>query len=222
MRYVVIDLEMNNISKKYKEERKLCGMEIIEIGAVCMSEDFEECGSFRTYVKPQFNENVTGEIRKLTGIRMEMLQSAPDFIEAIRLFFDWCDRIGDDIEIYQWSENDYSQIMKEITLKHYTPTDHENEFLIGWNNFQRQYQEYIGMDRDISLTDALMYAGQDFMGRQHDALYDARNTAGLLAILKDSTKREKYLSIVVEALRPKKQGISLGEMIDLSMISVSA
>ena len=222
MMYVVIDLEMNHINKRYKEERKLCGMETIEIGAVCMNEEFEEMGAFSTYVKPRFNDNITGEIRKLTGIKMDMLDSAPSFAEAIKMFFAWCDRMDDDIEIYQWSENDYSQIMKEIGLKHYIPTAHEREFLIGWNNFQKQYREFLGMERDISLSDALMYAGQDFAGRKHDALYDARNTANLLGIMKDPKKRERYLSIVKEAFRPKKQGIALGDMIDLSMIQVYA
>ena len=34
MNYVIVDFEMNAVANQYKEERAICNMEIIEIGAV--------------------------------------------------------------------------------------------------------------------------------------------------------------------------------------------
>lgn len=42
MKYIVVDLEMNPIQSKLKQERKICKNEIIQIGAVCLNEDYDE------------------------------------------------------------------------------------------------------------------------------------------------------------------------------------
>ena len=54
---------------------------------------------------------------KLTGIKTSMVESAPYFDDALRMFFSWCNSIQDDIQIIQWSDNDYAQISREIQLK---------------------------------------------------------------------------------------------------------
>ena len=40
MKHIVVDLEMNEISRKYREAKALCKMEIIEIGAVLLDENY--------------------------------------------------------------------------------------------------------------------------------------------------------------------------------------
>ena len=55
MKYIVIDLEMNKIARS-SEARKICKSEIIEIGAVMLDENLQEIGNFRTYVKPEYND----------------------------------------------------------------------------------------------------------------------------------------------------------------------
>ena len=56
MKHIVVDLEMNSLAKEFKEEKILCGREIIEIGAVVLDEQYHEIGSFKTLVKPQYND----------------------------------------------------------------------------------------------------------------------------------------------------------------------
>ena len=46
MKHIVVDLEMNNISNKYKDFD--CTMETIEIGAIMLDENYQEISSFRT------------------------------------------------------------------------------------------------------------------------------------------------------------------------------
>ena len=54
MKYIVLDLEMNGVPKDNKEAFESSHMEIIEIGAVALDEDYREIDSFLTYVKPPF------------------------------------------------------------------------------------------------------------------------------------------------------------------------
>ena len=53
MKHIVVDLEMNTLAKQFKEEKSICGSEIIQIGAVLLDENYQEIGSFHTLVRPQ-------------------------------------------------------------------------------------------------------------------------------------------------------------------------
>ena len=120
MKHIAIDLEMNTLDKKFKDEKKICGREIIQIGAVLLDDRYQEIGSFNTLVKPQYNERIERKFEKLTGITTEMVQNAPVFAEAIRQFLSWCHSIKDDIRIYQWSDYKRIRIKKNLLrLKRY-------------------------------------------------------------------------------------------------------
>ena len=40
----------------------------------------------------------------------------------------------------------------------------------------------LGTKRRIALSDAVFYLGEDFQGAEHDALWDARNTAEVFVL----------------------------------------
>lgn len=222
MKYVVIDLEMNPIATVYTAERKICTLEVIEIGAVLLDEKYQEIGNFVTLVKPRFNSRIEKKYEKLTGIETEMTESAPYFEDALDMFFSWCNNISDKIQIIQWSENDFAQFSKEIQMKQILlATQHQRYMNAPWLDFQAEYGHTLGLEHNISLKDAIMYAGEDFCGRQHDALADARNTAELFGIVRDEIKCKKALQNVIEALKPKNN-FSIGDMFDFSAFSLSA
>ncbi|MCR5216245.1 MAG: exonuclease domain-containing protein [Lachnospiraceae bacterium] len=221
MKHIVIDIEMNNISAK-SEARRICTMETIEIGAVMLDDNLEEISSFRTYVKPKFNEEIEKKITKLTGITNEMVRNAPEFTEALRMFTNWCLGTGDDVKIYAWSESDYNQISKEMILKDYHFTEMEASILTNrWSDFQAEFDNHLGFERQVSLKMALDMAGVNFSGREHDALDDARNTAELLHIFKDEELFEKSLKIIKDVMQPKTIGSSIGDMFDFSMFELA-
>ena len=56
----------------------------------------------------------------------------------------------------------------------------------------------------------------DFSGREHDALDDARNTAGLLQIFRDKELFNMTLRKIKEAMEPTKIGNTMGELFDFS------
>jgi len=155
-------------------------METIEIGAIMLDENFQEISSFRTYVKPEYNTRITSIVRDLTGITYDMVINAPKFNEALKMFSNWCLGVDDDIKIYAWSDNDYKQVSKELRLKKYDISTIESKiFSNEWNDFQEEFDTELGFDKQVSLSLALDMAGINFLGREHSALDDARNTAKL-------------------------------------------
>ena len=64
-------------------------------------------------------------------------------------------------------------------------------------------------------------AGINFLGREHSALDDARNTAKLFHIFKDRELFDITLSKIEEAMKPTDFGTSLGSLFDLSSFAVA-
>lgn len=223
MRHIVIDLEMNKLAKQYKEERLILGREIIEIGAVVLDEWYQEIGSFKTLVKPQYNDVIEKGITKLTGITTEQVQNAPILEEAIHIFFAWCHGMNDEIIIHEWSDADLEQITKEITLKKIRLNEEDMNLLVGWSDFQKEYGEKLHLDNQVSLKNAVMYAGIDFEGHEHDALDDARNTAELLKIVRTPSLCESALQHVIEVLTPTPIcSATLGDLFNFGALGLSA
>lgn len=217
MNYIVVDLEMNPVAKEYKAECEISRMEIIEIGAVIMDEQFLVLGEFKTLVKPMFNSEIYKRYETLTGISTQMVSSAPTFATAYEMFVNWCESYGSEYEVYAWSDTDYHQIVAEMKQKNYQ-NDDKKAPLSHWYDFQREYTEKLGLERIMSLEKALNYAGIEFEGRMHDALWDAKNTAELFAIVRNEARCNVVLKSVMEVLKPKKVSGSLGEMFDFGAL----
>lgn len=219
MKYVVVDFEMNPLAREYEEERQICRLEIIEIGAVIMDESFLVLGEFKTLVKPQYNTEIFKRYETLTGISTQMVEGAPTFATAYEMFVNWCESYGDEYEVYAWSDSDYHQLVAEMKLKQYSKQEMLGP-LNHWFDFQKEYTEKLGLEKIVSLDKALYYAGMSFEGRMHDALWDAKNTAELFAVVRDERRCEKVLELVMEALRPKKVSGTLGDMFDFGSLMV--
>lgn len=217
MNYVIVDFEMNAIASQYKAERAICNMEIIEIGAVMLDEQFLVMGEFKTLVKPQYNDTISKRYETLTGISTQMVCDSPTFATAYEMFVNWCEMYGKDYEVYAWSNSDYNQLVAEMKLKNYDKKEMMRP-LEHWYDFQQEYAQTLGLERALSLENALYYAGVNPVGRKHDALYDAKNTAELFAIVRDKVRCEDVLQVVMEALRPKEIKNSLGDMFDFGAL----
>lgn len=217
MVYIIVDLEMNSIAKIYKQERKICNMETIEIGAVALDAKYSTIGEFKTFIKPQFNTEIYQKYTDLTGITTTMVSASPYFIEAYDNFVEWCKSFNDEYEIYAWSDNDYKQIEAEMQLKGYD--EHKRkETLNKWFDFQKEFTENLGLERIMSLEMALDYTAIEFRGKKHDALCDAKNTAELFSIVRDKEKCNKALQSVKDALKPTEFTSALGDMIDFNSL----
>lgn len=216
MKHIVVDLEMNTVRGKM-EKKGTYNMETIEIGAVMLDDRLQEISSFRTYVKPEYNNRIAPNISRLTGITDAMVEHAPYFKEAFRMFANWCLGIGDEVIIYAWSNSDYFQMKKELVWKECELSSMERKIMdTEWSDFQKEFDSHLGFDRQVSLKFALDMAGIDFSGREHDALDDARNTAELLQIFKNESLFNETLRKVKEAMTPSSLENTLGSLFDLS------
>ena len=199
MAWVFMDLEMKPVDKQFRRERDICRQEVIEFGAVKLGEDLREIDSFRALVKPALGE-IPPRYAQLTGITNDMVAEAPDFETVLGQFAAWCE---DAETVYAWSGSDLDQLRGEVKMK---GIDFPLEALAGkWADFQKIFTRAVGLKRELSLEQAVNIADISFEGHQHDALWDARNTAELFRIYRDEGRFNAIIGPLREAVNPKKQ-----------------
>ena len=180
--HIILDLEMNPVSKDNKQAYKSLRKETIEIGAVKLDKNFNIIDRFNIFVKPQYNHQVTPYITKLTGIVSTVTMKAPCFEEALQSFVDW---IGDTgiTRIYSWSNNDLHQLKTECEFNRI-------EFpkvLKRWLDVQKVFPKMMGLYNDrrqIALKEAVKYFDIEIDDKKvHNALYDSELTTELVIYL---------------------------------------
>ena len=189
-RRIVIDLEMNPVSKGLKTVRANLSREIIEIGASMIDEQDKIVDEFHCLVKPDFNTSIVPFITNLTGITYYDVVSAVSLEKALNQLERW---IGYDCEtfIYSWSSADLQQMTKECEYKgiHMPPN------MTQWIDFQSEYYRVMELDstcRQLSLHKAAEQFGIIMDERKsHSALYDAKITAELLIPILNGDYREQ-------------------------------
>ena len=199
MAWVFMDLEMKPVDKQFRRQWDICRQEVIEFGAVKLGEAFSEIDSFRRLVKPVYGD-IPPRYERLTGISNADVAKAPDFGTVLADFAAWCD---DAETVYAWSGSDLDQLRGEVKMKDIAfPMD----ALAGkWADFQKIFTRAVGLKRELSLEQAVNIANINFEGHQHDALWDARNTAELFRIYRDEKRFNAVIGPLREAVNPKKQ-----------------
>lgn len=211
MKHIVIDLEMNGTSNEFREK---CKMEIIQIGAVLMDDNYQIIGHFSTYVKPQFNTYIEDFYKQLTGISDSMVENAPVFFQAMDSFLSWLYSLEDDFEILSWSECDWMQIALEAEAKEYEFDEFGDYVFDNWFDFQLEFSHKLWMDHRCSLKDALEYAQIQSEGIWHNALDDAMNTAYLVALIRNDVACMNTFGKIIEFQTIHKN--TLGDLFDFS------
>ena len=221
MKYIFVDFEMNPLAKEYKEQKKICRVEIIEIGAVLLGENYQEEARFKQLVKPKYNEKIFKKYTSLTGITTEMVKNAPDFSSALEKFTDWSvAQSNGEYEVYAWSENDLDQLRREIRLKQIAVTDRLQYMMDNWKDFQKIFTQLLNLEKPMSLSTAVELTANLFEGKQHDALWDAKNTANIFALSRNEALFKQQMKVVLDALKPERpHTFSMGDMFSPEMLS---
>lgn len=207
MVHIVIDLEMNPVSKSFKDVRRYTTDEVIEIGAVKLDDNYKQIDEFQCYVRPQYGE-ITKHITKLTGITAETVADKPTFPDAFKNFMNW---IGTwDMTLYSWSNSDINQLHDECKFK--MPKYDIRKLERQWRDLQKAFDERIGLHSSLALKHAIGAMNRDFEGTQHTALADAANTAAILTLLQDDEEFFRVMQPVIELLRPKQLSQSIGDL----------
>ena len=175
--HIIVDFEMNPVAKKNSKVRKHLGNEIIEIGAVKLDNNNRIVDRFNCLIKPMYNEDISGFITRLTGIKTGNVKKSYDFETALNKFELW---IGEGkTRIYSWSDADLRQLRRECSFKKLgIPSN-----MRRWMDFQAVYPRVMGLDssQKMSLELAAQWSGVLVDKKKaHRALYDAEVTAELL------------------------------------------
>lgn len=177
--HIVLDLEMNPVSKEHKNVYENLRQEIIEIGAVKLNEHLEIVDTFDCFVKPEFNYQITSYINKLTGIKSSSAMNAESFATALKDFEAWMGN-GADTRIYSWSDNDLIQLKTECEFKEIPFPKNMKR----WLDFQKVFQRLMNISnrgKHLALCEAIKYFDIEINSKKvHNALYDAEITSTLL------------------------------------------
>lgn len=204
MKAVFVDFEMNPIDRRHQEARRICQGEIIEIGAVKLDEDGKEIGAYKEYICPEYTSQMNATCQALTGITMDMLTPAAHFQTVFAHFLAWCNEDAPNTyEMYAWSENDWHQLTCEMRLKQSDMNDPQIRWMLDhWQNFQQIFCNLLGLDNVISLDKAVTLLGTSFVGKMHDALWDARNTSQLYVLSKKDAHFRTRIGPIIAATKP--------------------
>ena len=193
MHYIVLDLEWNqamssNASIFNKLPIHLRG-EIIQIGAVKLTEDNKPGDEFMADIKPIFFKRMHFKVKKLTGIDKTRLSEGKSFPDAMEEFRTWC---GDGCTFLTWGYDDRG-IMEQNIIVH----DLDWDWISDWVNLQYIFNLQTGGDRNQKALSSAMEHFEIAQTRTaHDALGDAYNTALVCSRLDLKSGIENYDNIL--------------------------
>ena len=208
MKHVVVDLEMNPVSREFREVRRKLNEEVIEIGAVRLDENFQQEAEFQCYVKPEYGP-IKKHITSLTCLTQAMVADMKTYAACFQDFVDW---VGEEeTKIYSWSMSDIKQLRSECRYK---LPDFDIEWLNArWVDLQQEFDDRLGLHNSLALKHALGAMDHKFEGTQHTALADAINTSAILTLMQDDAKFKETMKPVLEILQPKDDlSSSIGDL----------
>ena len=182
MQYIILDMEWNQAWPGSSAARQPLPSpmrgEIVQIGAVRMSEDQEIGDEFQVLIRPKYFKKMNSKVAKLTGIRDSVLREhGIPFAEAIEQFRAWC---GEDITILTWGFDDIAVLRENLAVH-----GMEADWASRWYNAQLIFNAQTdGSSNQKALKTALEIMEIEPSRPAHDALGDAYHTALICARLK--------------------------------------
>ena len=181
MNYIVMDMEWNQPWPGSPSSRKVLPVairgEIIQIGAVRITEDQEVADEFQVLIKPKYYRHLNRRVSKLTGIKESRLKDeGVSFPDAMAAFREWC---GEDITFLTWGFDDIGILKENLRL-----FGLEENWTDRWYNAQMIFNAQTdGSTSQKALSKALEIFGIEPSRPAHDALGDAYHTALICARL---------------------------------------
>jgi len=178
--YVVLDLEWNQSSQTAEEAGDSLLFEIIEIGAIKLSEEKNMVGEFSRLVKPQVFHEMHRITSKLIHLQMQELEKGTPFPKVAEEFLEWC---GEEVMFCTWGPLDLTEFQKNMKYYQMPPL---SEKPIAFFDVQKLFS--IAYE-DRKTRRSLEYA-VDFLNIEkdipfHRAFSDAYYTAKVFARIED-------------------------------------
>ena len=118
MDYIILDMEWNQPWPGSPSAKKVLPVqirgEIIQIGAVRITEDRKIADEFQVLIQPKFFRHLNRRVSKLTGIKESRLkEDGIPYPEAMNLFRSWC---GEDVTFLTWGFDDIGILQENLKL----------------------------------------------------------------------------------------------------------
>ena len=206
MNYIVLDMEWNQPWPGSPSAKKVLPVqirgEIIQLGAVRVTEDLQVADEFQIMVRPKYYRHLNRRVSKLTGIKESRLrEEGIPFPEAIEQFRSWC---GEDIVFLTWGFDDIGILRENLRL-----FGLNEDFTEKWYNAQMIFNAQTdGSSSQKALKTAMEIFGIEATRPAHDALGDAYHTALICARLDLERGMREY----DEALKSHENGFHGAEL----------
>ena len=175
MQYIVLDMEWNQPWPGSPSAQKVLPVpihgEIIQIGAVRVSEDQVIGDEFQRLVLPKYYRRLNKRVSSLTGIKEARLrEEGRPFPEVLEEFRAWC---GEDCVFLTWGFDDIGILKENMALHGF-----ESDWVDRWYNAQLIFNAQTdGSSGQKALKTAMALFGIEPSRPAHDALGDAYHTA---------------------------------------------
>ena len=206
MNYIVLDMEWNQPWPGSPSSKKVLPVpirgEIIQMGAVRVSEAEDVLDEFNVMVRPKYYRHLNRRVSKLTGIKEARLRDeGVPFPEAIEKFRAWC---GEDVIFLTWGFDDIGILKENLRL-----FGLEEAWCDRWYNAQMIFNAQTdGSTAQKALKTAMEIFGIEATRPAHDALGDAYHTALICARLDLKKGAEEY----DQALKSHENGFHGAEL----------
>ncbi len=190
MDFIVMDMEWNQPWPGSPSAKKVLPVairgEIIQIGAVRVSENREVQDEFQVMVRPKYYRRLNRRVSKLTGIKeSRLMEEGIPFPEAMDAFKRWC---GEDIIFLTWGFDDISILRENLRL-----FGLDESWTGRWYNAQMIFNAQTdGSNAQKALKTAMEIFEIEATRPAHDALGDAYHTALICARLDLQKGMQEY------------------------------
>ncbi len=181
MDYIVLDMEWNQPWPGSPSARKVLPVqirgEILQIGAVRITEQQQVADEFQVLIKPKYYRRLNRRVSKLTGItEARIREEGIPMAEAMEQFRSWC---GEDVIFLTWGFDDITILKENLQLYGI-----DRQWVDRWYNAQMIFNAQTdGSTAQKALKTAMEIFGIEASRPAHDALGDAYHTALICARL---------------------------------------
>ena len=206
MDYIVLDMEWNQPWPGSPSARKVLPVqirgEIIQIGAVRVTQDQRVADEFQVMIRPKYYRRLNKRVSKLTGIKeSRLLAEGVPFPEAMERFRAWC---GDGVVFLTWGFDDITILRENLRL-----FGLDESWTGRWYNAQMIFNAQTdGSNAQKALKTAMEIFNIEATRPAHDALGDAYHTAQICARLDLKRGAEEYQ----QALKSHENGFHGAEL----------
>lgn len=188
MKRIALDLELEQPNtNKQTPDSMLTRERIIQVGYVIFDDESGEVLEYqRNYIHTP-NLKLSAFIKELTGVTDEDIANGESLVTSMDRLRSLAVKHGANRKILTWGGGDQEAILNEL------PGGYEWKFGRSSLNVKHLYQltrEAQGLNPSAGLRKALKSLGINFVGKPHDALTDAENTAIIFRKLYSNFKKD--------------------------------